>query len=80
MVLISKYLGGLIQFKLIDIDDDVFDEIKGDADTLAGLILELKGEIPHKKEIFKYHGYEFVIESVDNRRIKKIRFRLPVKK
>jgi len=67
-------------FKLIDIDDDVFDEVKGDADTLAGLILEMKGEIPHKKEVFEYHGYEFVIEAVDNRRIKKIRFKLPQKK
>jgi len=67
-------------FKLIDIDDDVFDKVKGDADTLAGLILEMKGEIPQKKEKFEYQGYEFVIEAVDNRRIKKIRFRLPEKK
>lgn len=67
-------------FKLIDIEDDVFDKIKGDADTLAGLILEMKGEIPQKKEIFTYQGYEFVIEAVDNRRIKKIRFKLPEKK
>ena len=64
-------------FKLIDIDDHVFDKVKGDADTLAGLILEIKGEIPHKKEIFNYKGFEFIIEAVDNRRIKKIRFRLP---
>ncbi|RXQ96705.1 gliding motility-associated protein GldE [Ancylomarina salipaludis] len=62
-------------FKLIDIEDDVFDKIKGDADTLAGLILEMKGEIPQKKEVFTYHGYEFIIEAVDNRRIKKIRFK-----
>jgi CBS domain containing-hemolysin-like protein len=67
-------------FKLIDIDDDVFDKIKGDADTLAGLILEMKGEIPQKKEKFEYRGYEFIVEAVDNRRIKKIRFRLPQKK
>ena len=67
-------------FKLIDIDDDIFDKVKGDADTLAGLILEMKGEIPHKKEIFEYKGFEFIIEAADNRRIKKIRFRLPVKK
>ena len=66
-------------FKLIDIDDDVFNEVKGDADTLAGLILEMKGEIPHKKETFIYNGFEFIIEAVDNRRIKKIRFRLPKK-
>ncbi|WP_372639475.1 gliding motility-associated protein GldE [Ancylomarina sp.] len=67
-------------FKLIDIDADVFDKIKGDADTLAGLILEMKGEIPQKKEKFQYRGFEFTVEAVDNRRIKKIRFRLPQKK
>jgi len=67
-------------FKLVDIDDDIFDKVKGDADTLAGLILEMKGEIPKKREKFEYHGYQFVIEAVDNRRIKKIRFRLPEKK
>ncbi len=64
-------------FKLIAIDNNVFDEIKGDADTLAGLILEMKGEIPQKKESFEYQGFKFIIEAVDNRRIKKIRFKLP---
>ncbi|MCT4614112.1 MAG: gliding motility-associated protein GldE [Marinifilaceae bacterium] len=61
-------------FKIIDIEPSLFDEIKGDADTLAGLILEHKGEIPKKKEEFKFNGNTFIIESVDNRRIKQIRF------
>ncbi len=55
----------------------IFDKVKGDAETLAGLLLEIKGEIPQKKEEFKYKHYRFIVEAVDNRRIKKIRFILP---
>ena len=64
-------------FKVIELDSDIFDNIKGDAETLAGLLLEIKGEIPQKKEEFKYKDYRFIVEAVDNRRIKKIRFILP---
>jgi gliding motility-associated protein GldE len=61
-------------FKIVEIDSDIFDDIKGDADTLAGLLLEVKGEIPQKKEEFDCKSYQFIVEAVDNRRIKKIRF------
>lgn len=61
-------------FKIVDLESNIFDEIKGDADTLAGLLLEMKGEIPQKKEDFYFKKYHFIVESVDNRRIKKIRF------
>ncbi|PKQ69149.1 hemolysin [Labilibaculum manganireducens] len=64
-------------FKIVDIESDIFDKVKGDAETLAGLLLEIKGEIPQKKEEFKYKHYRFIVEAVDNRRIKKIRFILP---
>jgi gliding motility-associated protein GldE len=63
-------------FKIVDVEDDAFDKIKGDADTLAGLILEMKGEIPQKREEVEYRNYKFTIEAVDNRRIKKIRFQI----
>lgn len=60
-------------YKVLDKPVDIFDEIKGEADTLAGLILEIKGEIPAKDEVFTYDEFTFKIDSVDNRRIKKIR-------
>lgn len=60
-------------YKTIELEDTVFDDVKGDADTLAGLILELKGEIPSKKEKIKCKQFLFTIEEVDNRRIKKIK-------
>ena len=60
-------------YKILDKPVDIFDEIKGEADTLAGLILEIKGEIPAKDEVFSYDEFTFKIDNVDNRRIKKIR-------
>lgn len=61
-------------FKIVNLDSETLEDIKGDADTLAGLLLEIKGDIPQKKEAFKYKTYQFIVEAVDNRRIKKIRF------
>ena len=59
-------------FKILELDEEIFDKVKGDADTLAGLILEIKGEIPEKHDIIKFENFEFKIKSVDNRRIKQI--------
>jgi len=60
-------------FKILKCDDTVFNEVKGDADTLAGLILELKGEIPDLHEKTEYKQFVFTIEAVDDRRIKQIK-------
>lgn len=60
-------------YRVLEKPENIFDEIKGDADTLAGLILEIKGDIPEKDETFKLDDYEFKIEAVDKRRIKKIK-------
>jgi len=60
-------------YKITKSDDTVFEEVKGDADTLAGLILELKGEIPIQHERAEYKQFVFTIEAVSNRRIKQIK-------
>jgi len=59
--------------KIVQLEDKVFDEVQGESETLAGLILEIKGEIPEQGEILTYSKFEFNIVSVDNRRIKKIK-------
>ncbi len=61
-------------FKVTGIDALVFDKVRGDADTLAGLILEYTGEMPKGGKKIVLEGYTFEVLSVDNRRIKKIRF------
>ncbi|MFW5978992.1 MAG: transporter associated domain-containing protein, partial [Bacteroidia bacterium] len=60
-------------YKILNIPDDFFKDIKGDADTIAGVILELKGEIPKKNETIQYKNLTFEIESSDKRRIKKVK-------
>lgn len=59
-------------FKIIEADDDPFEEVRGESETLAGLILELTGEIPQKDQVIKYKNFIFRIESADKRRVKEI--------
>ncbi len=63
-------------YKVMQVSEDTFDDVKGDADTLAGLILEIKGEIPGKNDVVKFRNFDFMIESADRRRIKKIKVTL----
>ncbi len=53
--------------------DDLFDDVKGDADTLAGLVLELRGEFPSPNEKITCKNFRLTIESINKRRIKQIR-------
>ncbi len=62
--------------KITGIPENLFDDIKGDADTLAGLILEKKGEIPAVKSKIQIKDILFTIESADKRRIKQIKVTL----
>jgi putative hemolysin len=62
--------------KVLDIDDDPFEDVRGESDTLAGLILELAGEIPDKGFSINHKNFRFEIHSADSRRIKKLRVRL----
>lgn len=65
--------------KITGLDDDMFDGLSGDPDTLAGLMLELTGRIPEVGFEVKLHNILFIIESVDKRRIRRIRVKLPDK-
>ena len=61
-------------YKITKIDEETFDEVAGDADTLAGLLLELKGEFPALHEKVTYDCYVFEVLEMDNRRILKVKF------
>ncbi|MBP1629740.1 MAG: magnesium/cobalt efflux protein [Bacteroidetes bacterium] len=54
-------------------DDTIFDEIKGDADTLAGMMIEIAGHLPIKGETLRFNNYNFIIEKADNRKIERIK-------
>lgn len=59
--------------KILDVSDDEFSEIEGEADTLAGLMLEMKGDFPEVHEKFEYDNFCFEIMEVSERRIASIK-------
>ena len=59
--------------KILEVDDDYFSEIEGDADSLAGLLLEIKGDFPTMYERIEYRNFMFEILKVDGRRISKVK-------
>ncbi len=60
-------------FKIAEIEEDDFLKVTEEVETLAGLILELKGDFPAKNEQIEYGRYVFEIVATDNRRIKKVK-------
>ena len=60
-------------FRILRLDESDFEPVRGEADTLAGLLLEMKGEIPQKGDSADFMNLSFCVESVDNRRIKQIK-------
>ena len=59
--------------RILNIDDDEFAEVEGDADTLAGLLLEIKGDFPSMHEKLDYKNYSFEVMGIEERRISKIK-------
>ena len=59
--------------KIMQLDDDALDDVAGDADTLAGLLLEIKGEFPQEHERIRHGRFTFEIMEMDERRIVKIK-------
>ena len=57
----------------LDLDDELFDEVEGDADSLAGLMLELKGDFPELRESIDFHHLTLEVMEMDERRIVKIK-------
>ena len=60
-------------YKVLKLDDETFEEVSGDADTVAGLMLELKGDFPAVHEKLEYQNFTFEILELDERRISKVK-------
>ena len=60
-------------YKILKVDDDIFDEVQGDADTIAGLLLEIKGDFPQLHEKISYNNFTFEIVELEERRISKVK-------
>jgi gliding motility-associated protein GldE len=59
--------------RIINVPDDEFADVEGDAESLAGLLLELKGDFPSMHEKFEYKNYTFEIMGMEGRRISSIK-------
>lgn len=59
--------------KILNVDDEEFEEVEGDADSLAGLLLEIKGDFPSMHEKIDYKNYTFEVMNIEERRISKIK-------
>ena len=60
-------------FKILDLDDETFEEVVGDADSLAGLLLEIKGDFPELHERIDFRNFTFEVTELDEHRISKIK-------
>ncbi len=63
-------------FRVIDVDESLFESHKGEAETLAGFILEILGNFPKRRQKIQFDTFVFTIEAVDNKRIKQIKVTL----
>ncbi len=61
-------------FRVIGAEPAEFGRLTEEVETLAGLLLEIKGDFPHRREVIDYQKYRFEILEVDNRRILKVKF------
>lgn len=59
--------------RVLDEDEDIFEDEKGESETLAGFILEISGKFPRRGEKINFENYTFTIEALDRRRIKQIK-------
>jgi gliding motility-associated protein GldE len=64
-------------YRVLDLDAELFEENKGEAETIAGFVLEISGSFPKKNEKIIFNGYIFSVESLDSKRIKQLKVSLP---
>ncbi len=63
--------------RVLELEEDLFSDVKGEAETLAGLMLEFKRDFPRKGDTFTTHDIRFTVQEVDGHRVDKIRVTLP---
>ncbi len=67
-------------FKVIHLEEtELFESVKGDSETLAGLLLEIAKRFPKKGQKIRFEGYIFTVEEIDQMRIKQVKVVLPKK-
>ena len=60
-------------YRIVEVDENLFEKTKGEAETLAGFILEIIGNFPRKGQKIAFSNCKFTIETIDKKRIKQIK-------
>lgn len=63
--------------RILELDEDTFSDVRGEAETLAGLMLELKRDFPRQGDLFISHGISFTVSQMIEHRIDKIKVQIP---
>ncbi|NAY91963.1 gliding motility-associated protein GldE [Muricauda sp. JGD-17] len=65
-------------YRVVKIEDEsIFEEQKGESETIAGFVLEISGSFPKRGEKVQFKDYQFLVESSDKKRLKRIKVTLP---
>ncbi len=63
-------------YRILDIDGQAFEDVKGESDTIAGFLIEISKRIPVKNEVIEFLNFNFVIEAADKRRVSTVKVNL----
>ena len=74
---VFKYLGLIDKLKLQKLDEDVFAEVRGESETLGGLLLNINSDLPKLGAEIVYADYVFKIDAVNNKRIVRVKVTIP---
>jgi CBS domain containing-hemolysin-like protein len=65
-------------YRVVKIENqEEFEDQKGESETIAGFVLEIAGSFPKKGEKIQFNDYQFLVESLDKKRLKQIKVTLP---
>ena len=67
-------------YKVVELDQEIFEDFRGEAETLAGFVLEISGKFPKLKEQVIFDKYTFKVEGMSGNRITQLKFTLPDEK
>jgi putative hemolysin len=60
-------------YRILEINGDDFEDEKGEADTIAGFLIEIEGRIPVKNDVIQFKNLRFTVESADSRKVKRVK-------
>ena len=63
-------------FRITGLDEDLFEDVAEEVETLAGMLLNIKHDFPHDNEILEYANCRFLVMGVERHRVKQVKVRI----